>query len=155
VLAHRQRATFWYCLKKQRLLQEYFDQLQCLADALMEHEQLNRAEFEALMQKQREGEVTRMKSQHNPDFLYTWRRALLERQTCEPEGDAVKFPRATGQEATSEAEALHRWLADGGDLDCAFLYGLEIIVGDETSGQFDAGKPRENCSAFSHLFYCG
>lgn len=35
----------------QRILQEHFDQLQYLADALMEHEQLNRAEFEALIKK--------------------------------------------------------------------------------------------------------
>ncbi len=33
----------------QRILQEHFDQLQCLADALMEREQLNRTEFEALL----------------------------------------------------------------------------------------------------------
>lgn len=35
----------------QRILQEHFDQLQCLADALMEHEQLSRAEFEALVKE--------------------------------------------------------------------------------------------------------
>jgi len=33
-----------------RILQEHFDQLQCLAEALMEREQLDRAAFEALMQ---------------------------------------------------------------------------------------------------------
>jgi ATP-dependent Zn protease len=32
-----------------RVLHEHFDQLQCLADALMEHEQLDRAAFEALV----------------------------------------------------------------------------------------------------------
>lgn len=35
----------------QHILQEHFDQLQYLADALMEHEQLNRAEFEALIKE--------------------------------------------------------------------------------------------------------
>ena len=34
------------------ILQEHFDQLQCLADALMEHEQLDRAAFEALVKDQ-------------------------------------------------------------------------------------------------------
>lgn len=86
--------------------------------------------------------MKRMASQHVPDFLYTWRRASLERQAYEPGGDAGNLSRATGQEATSEAEALHRWLTDGGDLDCAALYGLEIIVGDETRDQFSAEKPR-------------
>ncbi len=35
----------------QQILQEHFDQLQSLADALMEREQLDRSEFEALMQE--------------------------------------------------------------------------------------------------------
>jgi len=35
----------------QHILQEHFDQLQRLADALMEHEQLDRAAFEALVQE--------------------------------------------------------------------------------------------------------
>jgi cell division protease FtsH len=35
----------------QQILQEHFDQLQRLADALMEREQLDRSEFEALMQE--------------------------------------------------------------------------------------------------------
>jgi hypothetical protein len=45
----------------------------------------------------------------------------------------VKLSRVNRQEAASEAEALQRWLADGGDLDFAFLYGLEIVVGDGKS----------------------
>src|SRR5205807_1006754 len=34
------------------ILQEHFDQLQLLADELMEHEQLNRAEFDALVKEE-------------------------------------------------------------------------------------------------------
>ena len=79
-----------------------------------------------------------MASQHDPDFLYTWRRASLERQVYAPEGDGVKLARVTGQEAASEAEALRRWLAAGGGLDCAFLYGLEIIVGNDAIDQLSA-----------------
>ena len=79
-----------------------------------------------------------MASQHDPDFLYTWRRVSLERQTYAPEGDGVKLATANRQEVVSEAEALRRWLAAGGGLDCAFLYGLEIIVGDDTIDQLSA-----------------
>jgi hypothetical protein len=80
-----------------------------------------------------------MASQYDPDFLYTWRQASLERQACEPEGYGVKLSRVNRQEAASEAEALQRWLADGGNLDLAFLYGLEIVVGDGKSLPSDDG----------------
>jgi len=79
-----------------------------------------------------------MAPQHDPDFLYTWRRASLERRAYAPEGDGENLSRTQWPEAASEAEALRRWLAAGGDLDCAFLYGLEIIVGDDTIDQLSA-----------------
>ena len=70
-------------------------------------------------------------TQHDPDFLYTWRQVSQERRACAPEGYKVKLARVARQEATSEAEALRLWLTDGGDLSLAFLYGLEIVVGDD------------------------
>jgi hypothetical protein len=77
--------------------------------------------------------VKQRPKQHHPDFLLTWRPASLKRQACEPEGDEVNLSSAQQQAAASEAEALHLWLAAGGDLALAFLYDLDILVDDETS----------------------
>src|SRR5258708_2946730 len=41
--------------------------------------------------------------------------------------------------AAFETKALEQWLADGGNLDLAFLYGLEIVVGDGKSLPSDDG----------------
>jgi fatty acid desaturase len=68
---------------------------------------------------------------HDPDFLYTWQQGSPERRTGAPEGYEGQLAGIAWQETASEAEALRRWLADGGDLDSAFLYGLHIIVDEE------------------------
>jgi len=46
----------------------------------------------------------------------------------------------------SEAEALQCWLADGGDLDVAALYGLEIIVGEDALDRFSQENPWEEAT---------
>lgn len=79
-----------------------------------------------------------MINQYDPDFLLTWRRASSEGQACGSEGDGANLSRAQWPEAVSEAEALRLWLAAGGDLDLAFLYGLEIIVGDNAIDQLSS-----------------
>jgi hypothetical protein len=77
-----------------------------------------------------------------PDFLYTWRHDTLERQAYTPEGDNAHLSRATVPVVASETEALYRWLAAGGDLADAALYGLEIVVDDETIDQRMGSSPR-------------
>ncbi len=79
--------------------------------------------------------MKQMVPEHDPDFLYTWRHVSLERHARVPEVCAVNLSRATRQEAASEAEALRLWLADGGDLADASLYGLEIVVDDDSINQ--------------------
>ena len=76
-----------------------------------------------------------MVSQHHPDFLYMWRQASFEKQAGELQVYGANRSRATRKEIASEAEALRLWLADGGDLSDASLYGLEIIVGDDMIDQ--------------------
>jgi len=85
-------------------------------------------------------EVTRLAHQHAPDFLLTWRPMTGPRDVFTPDPGAAYLSGANGQHATSEAEALQRWLAAGGDLDVASRYGLEIIAGDETLDRF-SNKP--------------
>ncbi|HEU5379036.1 MAG TPA: hypothetical protein VFV38_26735 [Ktedonobacteraceae bacterium] len=81
-------------------------------------------------------EVTNLAQQHAPDFLLTWRPVASLGDVFTPDPAAAHLSRANGQHATSEAEALQRWLAAGGDLDVASRYGLEIIAGDETLDRF-------------------
>jgi hypothetical protein len=73
-----------------------------------------------------------MTQEYDPDFLLTWRRALPEKQADESERGGENRCQAKEQEITSEAEALRRWLAAGGNLDLAFLYGLEMVIEDDT-----------------------
>jgi hypothetical protein len=87
--------------------------------------------------------VKRMTKQHAPDFLLTWRPISDLRDVFTPDLDAAPLSRTNGREAPFEAEALRRWLADGGDLNIASLYGLEIIVGDDALDWFSKEKPGE------------
>jgi len=87
-------------------------------------------------QSKRTGEVKRRTQQHAPDFLLIWRPVSGLRDVFAPDLGGANRSRAYGQEAASEAEALQRWLADGGDLDAASLHGLAIIVGDDSLDRF-------------------
>ncbi len=81
-------------------------------------------------------EGTRLIQPHAPDFLLTWRPVSGLGDVFTPEFGATHLSRANGQHAPSEAEALQRWLAAGGELDVASLYGLEIIADDDTLDRF-------------------
>jgi len=81
-------------------------------------------------------DVTRLAQQYAPDFLLMWRPVSGLGDVFTPDPGAAHLSRANGQHAPSEAEALQRWLAAGGELDVASLYGLEIIAGDETLDRF-------------------
>ncbi|GHO65417.1 hypothetical protein KSC_043090 [Ktedonobacter sp. SOSP1-52] len=74
--------------------------------------------------------MTRQTQPHTPDFLLTWRPGSGLRDVFRPDPGAANLSRANGQHALSEAEALQRWLAAGGELDIASRYDLEIIAGD-------------------------
>lgn len=75
--------------------------------------------------------MTCLTQQHAPDFLLMWRPVSGLRDVFTPDPGAAHLSRANGQHATSEAEALRRWLAAGGELDVVSRYGLEIIAGDD------------------------
>ena len=65
---------------------------------------------------------------HDPDFLYIWQPVSPEGQAYAPGGTKSILPGVARPKTASEAEALRLWLADGDDLDHAFLYGLKILI---------------------------
>ena len=103
-------------------------------------------EMMTFSQRTRGVEVRHLTKQHAPDFLLTWRPVSSLRDVFTPDLGTAHLSRANGREATSEAEALQRWLAAGGDLDVASLYGLEIIVGDDALDRFSQEQPREEAN---------
>jgi len=94
----------------------------------------------------RKMDVMRLAQQQAPDFLLTWRPVSVLRDVFTPDPGAAHLFRANGQHAPSEAEALRRWLAAGGELDVASLYGLEIIVGDDALNRFSKGQSEEEAN---------
>ena len=103
-------------------------------------------EMMTFSQQTRGVEVRHLTKQHAPDFLLTWRPVSSLRDIFTPDLRTAHLSRANGREATSEAETLQRWLAAGGDLDAASLYGLEIIVGDDVLDRFSQEQPKEEAN---------